>query len=86
MREWQTSTLLGCSAAVMLGTQFWYPQEGGVYLLWYVPLLLAVIFRPTLSQLTPPPLVEWPWRKRATTDAAARALPAGVELVRPLFR
>jgi hypothetical protein len=46
--------LIANSAAIIIGTQFWYPQQGGVYSLWYVPLLLVVIFRPTLAQLTPP--------------------------------
>ncbi|MGC1273022.1 MAG: hypothetical protein WBC44_04900 [Planctomycetaceae bacterium] len=84
----KVETLLARSAAVIVGTQFWYPQNGGVYLLWYVPLLLAVIFRPALSQLTPPPLMAWPWQRRSKTGVAAQpqATPAGVELVRPLFR
>jgi hypothetical protein len=38
----------------VVGTQFWYPQEGGVYLLWYLPLVLMVTFRPRLVHLTPP--------------------------------
>jgi len=42
-------TLLSCSAAVMLGTQFWQPQEGGLYMGWYLPLLLLTIFRPNLE-------------------------------------
>ena len=42
-------TLLSCSAAVMLATQFWHAQQGGVYLAWYVPLLVLTIFRPNLE-------------------------------------
>jgi hypothetical protein len=41
--------LIASSTAIVVGTQFWYPQEGGVYLLWYVPLLLLVVFRPRLA-------------------------------------
>jgi hypothetical protein len=41
--------LIASSTAIVVGTQFWYPQEGGVYLLWYVPLLLLVLFRPRLA-------------------------------------
>jgi hypothetical protein len=44
--------LLASSTALVVGVQFWYPQEGGVYLLWHLPLTLAVVFRPTLSALT----------------------------------
>ncbi|MBI2823408.1 MAG: hypothetical protein HYX69_01815 [Planctomycetia bacterium] len=42
-------TLLSCSAVVMLGTQFWHPQGGGLYMCWYLPLLLLTIFRPNLE-------------------------------------
>jgi hypothetical protein len=40
--------LLAQTASAIVATQFWYPNEGGVYLLWYVPLVLMVIFRPKL--------------------------------------
>jgi hypothetical protein len=42
-------TLLSCSAAVMLGTQFWQAQGGGLYMGWYLPLLLLTVFRPNLE-------------------------------------
>jgi len=42
-------TLLSCSAAIMLGVQFWHPDQGGVYMSWYLPLLLLTIFRPNLE-------------------------------------
>lgn len=42
-------TLLSCSAAVMLCTQFWHAHQGGVYMGWYLPLLLLTIFRPNLE-------------------------------------
>ncbi len=42
-------TLLSCSAAVMLGTQFWHPHGGGLYMAWYLPLLLLTVFRPNLE-------------------------------------
>ncbi len=44
--------LLAHSAAVIVATQFWYPNEGGIYILWYLPLVLAVVFRPRLAHLT----------------------------------
>jgi hypothetical protein len=46
--------LISHSTAIVVGTQFWYPQQGGVYLLWYLPLLLLVVFRPRLAHLVPP--------------------------------
>ena len=42
-------TLISCSAAVMLATQFWHLDGGGAYLAWYLPLLLLTIFRPNLE-------------------------------------
>ena len=48
--------LIAHSAAIIVATQFWFPQRGGVYTLWYLPLLLVVVFRPALSHLLPPDL------------------------------
>jgi hypothetical protein len=42
-------TLISCSAAVMLATQFWDLEGGGAYLNWYLPLLLLTVFRPNLE-------------------------------------
>lgn len=42
-------TLISCSAAVMLGTQFWNAHGGGLYVGWYLPLLLLTVFRPNLE-------------------------------------
>jgi len=42
-------TLLSCSAAVMLGVQFWHLQQGGLYTAWYLPLLVLTILRPNLE-------------------------------------
>jgi uncharacterized membrane protein len=51
-------TLLAQSTAVIIGTQLWFTQQGGVYLLWYLPLLLMVVFRPRLMQVSFPEDVE----------------------------
>ena len=42
-------SLMSCSAALMLGTQFWHAHSGGLALAWYLPLLLLTIFRPNLE-------------------------------------
>ena len=42
-------TLLSCSAAVMLASQFWQTQQGGLRLAWYLPLLILTVFRPNLE-------------------------------------
>ena len=52
-RRKQLEHLSAFSAAIIVATQFWYPVQGGVYLLWYLPLLLVVVFRPRLVHLQP---------------------------------
>lgn len=42
-------SLMSCSAALMLATQFWDAHRGGLFLGWYLPLLLLTIFRPNLE-------------------------------------
>jgi hypothetical protein len=40
---------MSCSAAVMLGTQFWHARDGGLYMAWFLPLVLLTVFRPNLE-------------------------------------
>ncbi len=57
------------TAAVVLGVQFWYADQGGVYVLWYLPLLLMLIFRPNLSERRPDiidPSKDWLHRRVRT--------------------
>jgi len=42
-------TLLSCSAAMMVATQFWHGYGGGLFMAWYLPLALLTIFRPNLE-------------------------------------
>lgn len=42
-------TLISCSAAVMVAAQFWHGYGGGLYIGWFLPLLLLTIFRPNLQ-------------------------------------
>jgi hypothetical protein len=46
--------VLALSAAVLLGIQFWYADHGGTHVLWFLPLLLLMVFRPNLSGCEPP--------------------------------
>jgi len=46
--------LIALSAAVLIGIQFWYADQGGVYVLWYLPLFLLMMFRPNLAERFPP--------------------------------
>lgn len=52
--------MIALTAALLLGIQFWYADQGGVYILWYLPLLLLVVFRPNLTSCQPqPPGPDW---------------------------
>ncbi len=59
---WPTQRNLGQviaqSAAILIGVQFWYGDQGGVYVLWYFPLLVLMIFRPSLNDHRPPPVTQ----------------------------
>jgi hypothetical protein len=53
--------VLALSAATLISIQFWYADRGGVYVLWYLPLLLLMVFRPNLASSQPPqpPTDDW---------------------------
>jgi hypothetical protein len=58
--------VIALSAAVLIGIQFWYADQGGVYVLWYLPLLLVLVFRPNLSERRPLQInAETDWLTRA---------------------
>jgi hypothetical protein len=42
-------TLISYSAAVMVAAQFWHAYGGGLYIAWFLQLLLLTIFRPNLE-------------------------------------
>jgi hypothetical protein len=48
------SHLIALSAALLVGVQFWHADRGGMYVLWYLPLLLLMTFRPNLAAAEPP--------------------------------
>ncbi len=43
------ATLISGTAALMVAAQFWHANGGGVYIAWYLPLLLLIVFRPNLE-------------------------------------
>ncbi|HTQ37545.1 MAG TPA: hypothetical protein VMJ32_00865 [Pirellulales bacterium] len=64
-------TLMSCSAAVMLGTQFWHALGGGQLLAWYLPLTLLTIFRPNLEdRVALSVLGQWSFTKRKPNVSA----------------
>lgn len=67
--------LVSFSAAIMLGVQFWHGFGGGLYVAWYLPMMLLVFFRPNLKgRVAVTELNESNWRKRPET--AADLIPA----------
>ena len=46
------ATLIGGSALLMIGVQFCQLYQGGLYLSWYLPLLILTVFRPNLEDRT----------------------------------
>jgi hypothetical protein len=57
--------VLALSAAVLIGIQFWYADQGGVYVLWYLPFLMLLVFRPNLADRQPLPIpMETDWLYR----------------------
>ena len=60
-------TLLSCSAAVMLATQFWHAHQGGLCMAWYLPLLILTIFRPNLEDRVAMSAVRPGWGRRKKT-------------------
>ena len=53
-RRRNLENLLANSTALVVTAQLWYPEDIGTYVLWYLPLLLLVMFRPRLDRFTPP--------------------------------
>jgi hypothetical protein len=47
------SHLIALTSALLIGVQFWHADRGGVYVLWYLPLLILMIFRPNLTGAEP---------------------------------
>lgn len=38
-------SLVSSTVAIVVATQLWYPQQGGIYVLWYLPLMLLITFK-----------------------------------------
>jgi hypothetical protein len=71
--------LLALSAAVIVGIQLWFADQGGVYVLWYLPLLLLLVFRPNLADRLAVPIAP-------ETDWVARLRRGVVRFVSRLLR
>jgi hypothetical protein len=78
--------LISHSTALVIGTQFWYPQQGGVYMLWYLPLLLLVVFRPQLSNLLPPEPTPKNHESKDVSPKRPEPVASGPNVANQLFR
>ncbi|RMG38307.1 MAG: DUF2029 domain-containing protein [Planctomycetota bacterium] len=76
--------LLAQSTAIILATQLWYPQQGGAYVLWYLPSLIAVVFRPRLFHSPAVLLGHREQRSRTEDDDVQESEPATVVMAPPL--
>jgi hypothetical protein len=64
-------TLISCTAALMVGAQFWHAHDGGIYVAWYLPLLLLAIHRPNLEdRVALSTVAEGWWQARRKAQAA----------------
>jgi hypothetical protein len=68
------ATLISCTGALMAATQFWNARDGGIYIAWFLPLLLLTIFRPNLEDRVAETMVGegwWVTRRKKLAAAAA---------------
>lgn len=69
--------VISLSAASLIGVQFWFADKGGIYVLWYLPLLLLLVFRPNLSDRLAPMIAsesDWLGRWRGRVLRALKQL------------
>ncbi len=64
-------TLISGSAAIMLAAQFWHAYNGGIFIAWYLPLLLLTIFRPNLEDRIALSKISAGWWERRKAASAA---------------
>jgi hypothetical protein len=58
------ATLISCTAAIMCAAQFWHAYDGGIFIAWFLPLLLLMIFRPNLEDRVAEAMVGEGWWKK----------------------
>jgi hypothetical protein len=51
--EKNLAELIALSGALLVATQFWYLEKGGTLVMLYLPLAIAMMFRPTLAVRRP---------------------------------
>ncbi len=66
-------TLMSCSAAILLASQFWKAHDGGLFMAWYLPVLLLVVFRPNLENRVALSVLDGGWLSRLRQPARPTA-------------
>lgn len=85
-RKKNLEQLMAACTAVVVGTQFLYPEPGGVYLLWYLPMLLTVVFRPRLAHFGAPEFKAKQVEQQAAPQPVNRELALSGRASAQLFR
>jgi hypothetical protein len=73
-RQKNLGTLMSCSAALMVAAQFWHGFGGGLFIAWFLPLLLLTVFRPNLDDRVALKVIGSAAKRKAATsnlDASA---------------
>jgi len=73
------ATLMSGSAAIMVAAQFWHGFGGGLYMAWFLPLVLLTIFRPNLDDRVALEVVGTGWGRLSTTDNTPLRVAAGTD-------
>jgi len=71
------ATLMSGSAAIMVAAQFWHGFGGGLYMAWFLPLVLLTIFRPNLDDRVALEVVGTGWGRFSTADTTPLRVAAG---------
>jgi hypothetical protein len=74
------ATLMSCSAAIMVASQFCYAYGGGLYMAWFLPCTLLTVFRPNLDDCIALDVVRpWDRNKLKSKSGEAGSPPAYAE-------
>lgn len=71
------ATLMSGSAAIMVAAQFWHGFGGGLYMAWFLPLVLLTIFRPNLDDRVALEVVGKGWGRLSTPGTTPLRVAAG---------
>lgn len=67
-------TLLSCTTAIMVAAQCWHASGGGVFVGWYLPLMLMTFLRPNLEDRVALSVLSEGWfPRRSTLDSTMAA-------------